>query len=330
MRGSSALIEKTGMQVTFRTDASLDIGTGHVMRCLTLADALRAHGASCRFICRDAEQTLAALGASPVDWLIVDHYALDAAWGRALRPACRRLAVIDDLADRPHDCDLLLDQNLGRSAADYAGLVLAGCKVLAGAAYALLRPEFAALREYSLARRRAGGLKRLLVAMGGVDKDNVTGSILAALRGCDLDRAAEITVVMGSKAPWLEQVKAQADLMPWPTRVEVNVAHMAQLMAVSDLAIGAAGTTAWERCCLGLPSLVMVLAANQQSGASALAAGHAALLLKDGDNLPLELAEKLAWLGDGQVLASMQAACAGVTDGTGSRHLVTELMHGCV
>lgn len=276
----------------------------------------------------DAGQTLSVLDGETVDWLVVDHYALDSAWERSLRTVCRRLAVIDDLADRHHDCDLLLDQNLGRAEAAYANLVPGGCKVLAGAEHALLRPEFAALRGNSLARRQSGALRRILVAMGGVDKDNVTGQVLSALKSCMLAPEAVITVVPGSSAPWLAQVRAVAATMPWPTAVEVNAPHMARLMVDSDLAIGAAGTTAWERCCLGLPSLMMVLADNQRRGAAALAAANAALLLKGGENLPLELAEKLAQLCDRQTLLAMQSACAAITGGQGARQLAAELIDG--
>ena len=275
----------------FRVDASLDIGTGHVMRCLTLAASLRERGADCCFICRqhpgnlldlireqgfevhvlplelvnskkmtlgkkarpahahwlcadgttDANQTLNLLRKTPVDWLIVDHYALDVHWESALRPICRHLMVIDDLADRPHDCDLLLDQNLGRTAADYTGLVPAHCTILAGTKYALLRPEFATLRPYSLARRSPPRLKHLLITMGGVDKYNITGQVLEALKACRLPDDLRITVVMGPHAPSLEQVLNQVGQMLWKTEVLVNVRDMAKLMAESDLAIGAVG-----------------------------------------------------------------------------------------
>ncbi|MFH0934731.1 MAG: UDP-2,4-diacetamido-2,4,6-trideoxy-beta-L-altropyranose hydrolase, partial [Pseudomonadota bacterium] len=295
--------------ILIRTDASLDIGTGHVMRCLTLAEALREQGASCRFVCRahpgnlidlirqrgfvvhslpsdpdwqprstepahaawlgadwqaDAEQTKVSAGGTAIDWLIVDHYALDGRWESALRGHSGKIMVIDDLADRVHDCDLLLDQNLGRNAEDYAALVPGGCTLLVGAKYALLRPEFSAQREYSLARRSAPQLKHLLITMGGVDKDDVTGKVLDALRVCTLPADCRISVVMGPHAPWLAQVRERAANMPWPTMVLVNISDMARLMADSDLAIGAAGCTSWERCCLGLPSLMMVLADNQR------------------------------------------------------------------
>lgn len=288
------------METVFRTDASHEIGTGHVMRCLTLADALRELGTHCRFICRDhpgnlldligkrgylvhvlqdttaqiiesepapgyrgwlgvdwyvdAKQTVAALNDTPVDWLIVDHYALDARWEQMLRVHCKKLLVIDDLADRPHVCDVLLDQNLGRDAEDYDALVPGHCMRLLGPQNALLRPDFAALREYSLQRRQNLMLKHILIAMGGVDQPNATGQVLEALKACPLPADCKITVVMGGKAPWIERVRAIAVTMPWPTEVCIDITDMARVMAESDLAIGAAGSTSWERCCLGLPT----------------------------------------------------------------------------
>lgn len=305
-----------GLRVAFRADASIEIGTGHVMRCLTLADALIREGATCLFICRampgdlrkaiaqrghatrplpaaealpaqdasgpahahwlgvtwtqDARETRAAIGPTPVDWLVVDHYALDGRWEEALRPSCRHLMVIDDLADRTHACDLLLDQNTGRRAQDYAALLPIDTPVLAGPRYALLRPEFAALRAESLTRRRQPRLGRLLVTMGGIDKDNVTERVLDALDACPMPRDLEITVVLGPQAPWRAQVEARAARMCNATHVRVGVADMARLMTDSDLAIGAAGSTSWERCALGLPSIVLVLAENQRSIAESL------------------------------------------------------------
>lgn len=323
-------------KIVFRTDASLLMGSGHLMRCLTLADALKAQGAECHFISRehpghllevirergykvnclvapvqtaqaaieniaieapkllqepthaawlgstwqnDAQETAAILADLQPDWLVVDHYALDQRWESALRPHYQKLMVIDDLADRPHQCDLLLDQNLGCQPQDYANLVPAQCKLLIGPQYALLRPEFAALRAYSLQRRQQPVLKNILITMGGVDQPNATGQVLQALKGCALPQDCSISVVMGLQAPWLEQVRAQAKDMPWPTEVMVNISDMAQRMADSDLAIGAAGSTSWERCCLGLPTLMVVLAKNQEKSCTALADIGAAIAI---------------------------------------------------
>lgn len=361
----------TGMHVAFRTDASVDIGTGHVMRCLTLADELRRRGARCLFVCRphaghlleligqrgheaialpaldeaargesldgtaharwlgtdwrrDADDVRRALAGRAVDWLVVDHYALDRRWERELRPLCGRLMVIDDLADRPHDCDLILDQNLGRAESDYAGLLPAHANALIGPRHALLRPEFAGLRTASLARRAQGRLQRLLVTMGGVDKDNVSAQVLDALDAAGLGPDLRITVVLGPHAPWLESVRARAARMHHPTEVLAGVSDMASLMAESDVAIGAAGGTAWERCCLGLPGAIVVLAGNQRAGAAALQASGAAVVASRVDDLPGFLRD-VSSPGGAAVLRRMSAAAAGVTDGQGAARVVESL-----
>lgn len=359
------------MQIAFRADASLQIGTGHVMRCLTLANALRERGARCTFICRphsghlldmiaqgghhavalpnggttthhmpadlahaawlgtdwqtDAQQTSGALGNESVDWLVVDHYALDHRWEQALRPHCQNLMVIDDLADRLHDCDVLLDQNLGRSAQDYGGLLKPQTTTFISPHYALLRPEFAQLRSQSLARRTQSQLKHLLITMGGVDKDNATGQVLKALTACHLPTDLRITVVMGPHAPCLADVQQQAAQMPWPTQVLVGVNAMAQLMADSDLCIGAAGSTSWERCCLGLPTLLLVLADNQLQGAQALEKACAALVLGNAQNVS-QVFEKHMQSGANVQLRSLALAAAAVSDGLGVQRIVAAML----
>lgn len=369
-----------GQVVAFRTDASLEIGSGHVMRCLTLADALQTQGARCHFLCREHPGHLGELieargypvhrlsheerdtdtagvpvtepepahahwlGASWAQdvaaclphlaelapaWLVVDHYALDHRWETAVLdglPGSRpRLLVIDDLADRHHVADLLLDQNLGRQAEDYRDLVPETCQVLAGPRYALLRPEFREWREASLSRRaREPGLQRLLVNLGGVDKDNVTGQVLDALSVCDLPAGLQISVVMGASAPWRESVTAQAGAMPWSTEVVVNVSDMARRMAEADLAIGAAGSTSWERCCLGLPTLMVVLADNQREIADALAEKGAALPLELAD-LETSLAGQLAALDAHGALTAMSQRATDLVDGQGTAHVMATL-----
>jgi UDP-2,4-diacetamido-2,4,6-trideoxy-beta-L-altropyranose hydrolase len=355
--------------IVFRTDASLDIGTGHVMRCLTLAAALRERGAACEFVCRahagnliefvresgfevhilaeagatvggtlahadwlgatwevDAEQTQAALNGRHVDWLVLDHYALDRNWEGALRGNCGRLMVIDDIADRLHDCDVLLDQNLGRTPADYAALTPAACTILTGPRYALLRPEFAAIRPYSLQRREVPALRQLLISMGGVDRDNATGKVLDALRACALPGDCRITVVMGPHAPWLEEIREQAAAMPWPVEVLVNSRAIECLMAESDLAIGAAGSTSWERCALGLPTILMVLAENQRRIAAALQAARAVQVTQT-NTLETDLKRFLSSDVEATLDVLSQAARS-VTDGKGTQLVAAYLFEG--
>ncbi|QJI16868.1 MULTISPECIES: UDP-2,4-diacetamido-2,4,6-trideoxy-beta-L-altropyranose hydrolase [unclassified Pseudomonas] len=324
------------MKVVFRADASLQIGSGHVMRCLTLADALRAEGAECHFICRehpgnlqevicnrgfdvhlmafkdddagqtfahqsylcwlgtsqelDAEECSVLLDVLRPDWLIVDHYALDVIWESRLKNNDRKLMVIDDLANRQHISDILLDQTFGRNAADYLPLVPVKCVLLCGSEYALLRPAFVNLRSYSLTRRAEYKFAKLLITLGGVDKDNVTRKVLECLKHTALPKTCHIIVVMGAAAPWLEDIQHLASTLPWHTEVKVNVNDMAQLMSDSDFAIGSAGSTSWERCCLGLPTAMVVLADNQKFAAGLLEQAKAVVSFSGGKNLFLELA----------------------------------------
>lgn len=365
-------------RVVFRADASLQIGTGHVMRCLTLADVLATNGADCQFLCRAHEGNLIAfirakgysvhvlpvipprggvsaedlgegtadiahhhwlgttladeidkcasvLAALRPDWLIVDHYALDARWERAVAPHCGRLMVIDDLADRPHACELLLDQTFGRHPDDYDALVPSHCRLLCGSQYALLRPEFATLRPYSLQRRVKPELRRLLISMGGVDKGNATGEVLSALRACVLPTDCEITVVVGATTPWRNEIERRAAEMPWPTQVKVGVSEMAKLMADSDLAIGAAGTTAWERCCMGLPAIILVLADNQLKVARGLVKVGAARMIMHGQCVEEQLPGVIRPLLARQALAMMSDAASAIADGSGVSNVISML-----
>ena len=353
----------------FRVDSSLEIGAGHVMRCLTLADALREQGAECIFVSRgnegsqlarieasghrlaalpvangdfeqdegapahaawlgagwseDARQTQSALGATRPDWMVVDHYGIDARWERELARRCGRLMAIDDLADRAHDCALLLDQTLGRAASEYAALVPRHGLLLTGAAQALLRPEFAAARESALERRTEARLRRLLVTMGGTDPANATGRVLAAIAAEPALAGLEISVVMGGASPWLEAVRAQLSAMAQHTELHVDVPAMAPLMQAADLAIGSAGTTSWERCCLGLPAILLVLAENQRTVAAALARAGAALVMPEFSALAGQVR---ALRDDPAALARMALAAAHVTDGLGAARVREKLL----
>ena len=361
--------------VLFRTDASTAIGSGHVMRCLTLAHALQQQGWECHFVSRlhpghmlsyvaqqgfriwelpgsnletavvqdqfsnaphhaawlgasqeaDAEQTASIVEQIRPDWLVVDHYALDTTWEQQFQGRALRILVIDDLADRQHACDVLLDQNLGRDAQAYAGKVSTDTVVLAGPAYSLLRPEFRSLREQSLARRFCNKLRNILISMGGVDPSNTTGHVLTTLRQCPPDMEAKITIVMGSRAPGLMSVQEAARQLPWPAEVKVDVSNMAELMTEADLAIGAAGGSAWERCCMGLPSLLVVLAENQRPGALALAHAGAARLIGDTSDIHTHLPSALDDLQDTVVLAEMAAQASSVTDGQGIERVMAAM-----
>ena len=291
------------MNIAFRVDASSQIGTGHFMRCLTLADALSQRGAQIRFISRhllehlqglllnrgyefmmlesqanenvddlvhshwlgtsqrsDAEEAFQLLSDRIWDWLVVDHYALDARWESKLRQIVKTILVIDDIADRLHDCDILLDQNYYADMdSRYTGKVPTDCRLLLGPHYALLRDEFRQWRQQ--VKPRTGPVKKILVFFGGVDADNFTGLTIEALAGlgsCGL----QIDVVIGAQHPYREQIESACSEYMFSCYVQTN--RMAEFMAKADLAIGAGGSATWERCCLGLPAIVFSLADNQR------------------------------------------------------------------
>lgn len=217
----------------------------------------------------DARDTLGALnqwGIRP-DWLIVDHYAIDKRWETCLRPWVGRIMVIDDLADRDHDCDLLLDHNFGASAQGrYAKRVPPACGLLLGPDYALLHPTYANMHERVSPRQ--GSISRLLVSFGGADRANLTGRALAAVatvEGKDID----VDVVLPAGSAHEDAVRIQAKRLT-NCRIHSGLSTLAPLMANADLAIGAAGTASLERLCLGLPTVVITLAENQRAGAMAM------------------------------------------------------------
>lgn len=335
------------MQVAFRADASVSLGAGHVMRCLALADELRRQGATTQFICRehpghlcdlieakghalsrlpaapadsrsDAEQSTAAVAAA--DWLVVDHYGLDAGWESALRARTRRILAIDDLADRRHDCDLLLDQNLqAETHARYPALLPAGCRRLLGPDYALLRPEFRLARERGRAVRRAP--HRLLVSFGGADVGGETLKVLAAIAA--FDRAdLTIDVVIGAANPHRAQIEKACGALA-NAHALVDVADMAALMAEADLAIGAGGSSNWERCCLGLPAVLVAIADNQVASSQALAEAGAVAYLGTSARVGVETwRDGITACLRGDWLAAAAARASALADGRGAQRVV--------
>ncbi len=215
---------------------------------------------------QDAEATIQALSDQLWDWLVVDHYALDARWESDLKGTAKQIMVIDDIADRQHDCNVLLDQNFYADMdTRYVNKVPAHCQLLLGPRYALLRDEFRVKRERI--KPRSGVVKNILVFFGGVDADNYTELTLQSLASMTHEEL-HVDVVIGAQHPCREQIQAACVMQGYICHVQT--AHMAELMAKADLAIGAGGSATWERCCLGLPSLLVALAENQVDIAKAL------------------------------------------------------------
>jgi len=354
------------LRVLVRTDSSVKIGIGHVMRCLTLSRGLRESGVDVEFICRnhkgniidriledgffvhilelksshikdsesqysnwlsttqseDAAECKKAISNSEVDWLIVDHYAISEDWHITLKPHCKKIMVIDDLANRRHFCDLLLDQTFGRNLEDYQGLVPSSCRMLLGSQYALIHPDFIQWRQFGLKRREKFDTCRLLINMGGADNDNFTGKVLSLIPQCDLPINMEIVVVMGATFPHLSEIERLAGLLPFKIELLVNVHNMAEIMAHSDIAIGAPGSTTWERCCLGLPSILFVQAENQMLIAKNMEEEGGALVLNEAKNL----CRAIHKFSDKSYYNKMSKTCSKIVDGLGLDRILNLLL----
>jgi UDP-2,4-diacetamido-2,4,6-trideoxy-beta-L-altropyranose hydrolase len=335
------------MLVMFRVDASINIGSGHLMRCLTLANVMRTNGWQVIFCCRthpghqinlletqgfsclslpllpaaisldvhapasrqasaqpnsegdhlwlgateaeDAAATIAALNQAKLspDLLVIDHYGLGSEFEAALRGNCRQILVIDDLANRPHDCDFLLDQNLLPDANQrYQPWLPKNCQQFLGPNYALLRPEFVAASNVQPTNKQRNFLIQpfqLLVFFGGSDIDNITSMAIKAMQ--QLQNPHWLAdIVIGSANPHLSLLQQLCEEDHRLT-LHVQTPGMARLMANAQLMIGAGGSTHWERCAMALPALVVSLAANQQPTTAYLAQLGACVYLGDGADL---------------------------------------------
>ncbi len=293
------------MNIAIRVDASSQIGIGHLMRCLTLANDVHEQGSNVHFICRDlttdlaalvghachtihhlpsrrqnfsndsglfhgewlgaslkedADQTKVLLSSIKPEWLLVDHYGIDYRWERLQRAHARNILVIDDIADRKHDCDVLLDQNYYKNLQTrYENLLPEKCKKLLGPRYSLLRNEFANLRENLQPRK--GFVKHVVIAFGGSDQKNLTAKAVAAASA--IGEPLELDVIVGATYPFYDELKAQCAPLS-NVRVHIQTNQVATILATADLAIGASGTTNWERCCTGVPALLFCIAHNQR------------------------------------------------------------------
>lgn len=331
----------------FRADASLKIGTGHVMRCLTLAQTLKENGVNVEFICRkhkgnlikkirstgfythelellgeskiddklahsswlgvtqqkDIEDCIDILKHEKTDYLIVDHYGLDEQWQKSLKPYSKKLMVIDDLADRIFFCDVLLNQNLGSHKDDYKNKVPKDCELLLGSKYALLRPEFSKLRNQALEKRKnTKEIINILVSMGG-GENNITYDVLQ-----QLDDRFHVVVVLSKGSPYNEMI--QTYVKNKNIKVIIETDNMASLMMEADLAIGAGGSASWERCCLGLPTIIYKTADNQEDVVKNLEQLGAVIIAKNlQDDLQMIMSDFSLWKG---LSNKAQAICDGL------------------
>jgi UDP-2,4-diacetamido-2,4,6-trideoxy-beta-L-altropyranose hydrolase len=324
--------------VLFRCDASPQIGGGHAMRCLSLSTALAATGWTILFAAQSGSSAIVpglakvpcidldaaddpaeletALSGRTVDLLVVDSYRLGAAYESACRVFAARILAIDDLADRQHDCDFLLDQTLGRAAGDYAKLVPPACRVLLGTDYALLRPAFAAARIASLEGRARRKAHRVMVSFGAADPYSFAPRVAAALLAANADIVLDVVPDSAGR----DECARLAGRYPGRMQVHFAVEAMEKLMATADIAVGAAGTMSWERCAMGLPSVVVVTADNQRLIAERLIAAGAAVGTGDWTHAQPDVIAHavLALAADDAQRGAMVRAAARIVDAGGA------------
>ena len=354
------------MKVVFRTDASSWIGSGHTMRCATIAKHLKKKKVEIHFVCRkmpgdytdwlirqnfnvhilpeskspyktpnsglaheswlgvtsfqEQEDTRSVLSSiDSIEWLVIDHYGLDCSWETAMKSYSKKIMVIDDLADRKHVCDLLLDQNLFTNARErYQDKIPDTCEMLLGPQYALLQDEYALLHGETAFRK--GDVKRILVFFGGADEKN--NSEMAIQAFMELNREdIELDVVVGQCHQQFTKFKKTTKHIK-NINIYSDLPTLAPLMAKADIALGASGATSWERCCMGLPSIVIALAENQIKIASELDSGGFIHYLGDvGIVTKNDIYSCLKQLVDLGIPSDWSERCWNLVDGNGVKRV---------
>jgi UDP-2,4-diacetamido-2,4,6-trideoxy-beta-L-altropyranose hydrolase len=332
--------EKTAL---FRASASPTIGGGHIIRCMALANELKNIGWSCTFACGEetpltipmiAEFEIIPLGDTEpenepayiqrmygrsCDILIVDHYQRGLEFEKQCRQWASFIVSLDDLPNRPHDADILLDQSGGRDAKDYQHFLPEYCQLLLGPNFSLLRPQFSTEPENSGA---TSDLKRegLFVSMGATDTDNFTTIILSAV--ADNLPDIEVDIMLSAKAPHLTAVQ---DICSNHKNfsLHIDAPEPASIMRGSLLSIGTAGINLWERCALGIPSVIIVAAENQQANAAFVKANGGGIIIdKNSAALASEIANAVVGiLDDPDKLQQMSRAANTICDGRGAKRV---------
>lgn len=361
-------------KIAFRVDASINIGIGHVMRCMTLAEELRNQNADILFICRDlngnivqsitnrgfavkildkptedlnvsnasnhskwlqvpqiqdANECITIINDFSPDWLVVDHYSINNIWEEKLRPLVGKILVIDDLCDRRHVCDILLDQTYGVLPINYASLVPNECKTFTGAKYALLRSEFYLTRTKALEKRKKHyKISNILISLGGIDKDNISLLCLKACEHLGPKNTLKINLIIGSQNPNIEKLNDYILHSELNITTHIDTESIAELMYKADLAIGAGGTTAWERCALALPTLIISLAENQSQIINNLAKINAVVNIGSSKDITVKkISDALNnVIENPSLLKEMQLRSSDVCDAEGTKRISSELL----
>ncbi len=355
-------VAEVRMQFAFRVDSSPQIGMGHLMRCLTLARGLRRRGFECSFICRNFEgngshhvknddfdlhllsnlgheldktwlgvapstdftETAQVLSKIKPDWLIIDHYEIDQEWESRVRSnfSDLNIMVIDDLVNRKHDCDILLDQTYGRQSEEYSDLVPENSNFCLGTDYALLRSEFQKLREQQ--RKDLNSAKdscHILVTLGGGDIGQALNIVGGAFQKLAKDHMFSATVIAGNTE---KELLGNFNIPTHDIECRNFSNDLAGEMMKSDIVIGAGGGTSWERCCLGLPTVVLTMADNQIEIARILHEKNAAISVKTNVSEITNAVKAL--LSDQSLRMKMGQNAAKLCDGKGVQRVTRSIL----
>ena len=341
------------MNLLFRTDGSLTMGTGHVMRCIALAQALEDAGGRAVFALADstagiqarlaeesceelavagvagseddAAQTIALAREKQVDWIVVDGYQFGEDYQRALKAAGCKVLFLDDYGHASHYwAEVVLNQNAQASASLYSARE-SSTRLSLGPDYCLLRREFAAWRGWK--REIAPTGSKVLVTMGGSDPDNCTATVIEAL--CS-QSGVDVTVIAGGSNPYFESLQRLTAQSGGRFRLLRSVTNMPELMAWADIAVSGAGSTCWEMCLLQLPMVLIDLADNQKPIARALEQLGAAIHLgSSGDVTTSEIAKRVAsLLASESERTALSRTCGKLVDGRGAERVLGELSRG--
>lgn len=357
------------MKLLFRCDASIKTGTGHLMRCLTVANVAKTIGWESCFVIRDpsvnivdqlsasghqvyklktinriqrktlngtqhgdwlpvsqskdAQETIHLIKKFSPNWVIIDHYALDSVWHSLVKKSGTNILVIDDLGDRDLMCDLLLDHNLGVRPEKYNGRVPSNCKLLLGPNFGLIRSEFKEWRDSSIRDRFYRKMKHVLITMGGVDADNNSLRVLKEIAQSKYAKDYTFTVAVGALCPHVNSLNEFIESTSLKIRVLSNIRNMAELMSKSDLCIGAAGVSALERCCVGLPTISLAIADNQIEVVNQLVKNECSIA-SSVDSIMTDF-ENILVKGEKKKLKQLSLKSLSVIDGNGAWRLLFQL-----
>lgn len=352
-------------RVMFRVDSSPNIGIGHVMRCIALSAKLKEFNWECFFFTKDLDGNLfneiselsnhvtyipcdnTYIPSNEYDrWLssteeydakecikkiddifdviVVDSYSLSCSWESLVRPYCKKLVVLDDLANRVHDCDVLIDVTLGRLPVDYNGLVSSDSVLLLGVNFALIRQEFITLRnESKLRRSQTKKIETILINFGGTDPYKLSLKSYESL--ISLGFKGRVIILISSSCEWIDELiifSKNKNII-----LEIDSSNVSNLMLNSDLAVGAAGGASWERCCVGLPAVIIPFIENQINISKQLEKKGAVIIVEE------ESISKgvLCMINDeffvSNFWSEMSEAAFNLVDGSGIHRIAREITH---